>query len=118
MVRKVFVKFRSNSADLPKVVPWCIGEIVVFEVIAEIKVEYVPKTNVIVGLLTNDELVVLCDDVDGSWMRTNRAQTSYKQEEKRPRTPKDIHKVVSEKDEDIVQCLVSAECRILHEDRP
>lgn len=118
MIWKVFVKFRGDSSDLPEVVPRCIGEIVMLEVVAEIEVEDVPKTNVIVCLLAYDELVVLCDDMDGSWMRTDRAETSHKQEKKCPRTPKDIHEVVSEENESIVQGLVSAECWILHEDGP
>ena len=89
-----------------------------FEVVAEIQVEDVPNANVIIGLLTYDELVVLCDDVDGSRMRTDRAQTSHKQEEKRPRTPSNIHEVIGEEDEGVVQCLFFAERRILHENGP
>lgn len=118
MIWKVFVKFRGDSSDLPQVVPWCIWEIVVFEVVAEIQVKDVPKTDVVIGLLAFDEFVVFCDDVDGSWMRADRAETSHKQEEKCPRTPNDIHEVVSEEDEDIIQGLISAESRILHEDGP
>lgn len=41
------------------------------EVVAEVEVEDVPKSDVIVGLLAFDELVVLGNDVNGSWMRAN-----------------------------------------------
>lgn len=90
----------------------------VLEVVAEVEVEDVPKSDVIVGLLAFDELVVLGNDVNGSWMRANWAQPSHKQEQQRPLTPNSINYVVSEEDECIVQNLVSTQTGILHKDGP
>ena len=109
MVRQVFIELGCDSSDLPQVVPGRVGEVVVFEVVSEIEVEDVPKANVVVGLLAFDELVVLCDDVNGGRVRADRAQASHQQEEKRIRAPSSVDEVVGEEDEDVVQGFVPAE---------
>jgi len=43
-----------------------------FDVISEVEVKVVPETEVIVGLLALNKLVVLGYDVHSSWMRTDR----------------------------------------------
>lgn len=78
MIWKVFIELRGDSSDFSEVVPRCIREIVVLEMVAKIEVEDVPKTDVIICLLSFDELVMFCDDVNSSRMRTNRAQASHK----------------------------------------
>lgn len=71
VVGKVLVELRSYGSDLAQVVPRGIGEIVMLQVIPQVQVEEVPKTDIVVGLLALDELIMLRDDVDGGGMRTD-----------------------------------------------
>lgn len=71
MVGEIFVKLRGSCSDFTQVVPWGIGEIMVLDVISNIKVKEIPYTYVIIGFHPFDELVVLSDDVDGGGVRSD-----------------------------------------------
>lgn len=71
VVRQVFVKFRSNSSDFSQIIPRGIGEIVMLQVISKVKIENVPKTDIVVALLSFNELVMLGDDVNGCGVGSN-----------------------------------------------
>ena len=57
-------------------------EIVVFDVIAQVQVEEIPKTKVIICFLTFNELIVLCEGMGSCWVRTNRYKGNKEQIEK------------------------------------
>lgn len=71
MMREVLVKFRCSCADFAEVIPWSIGEIMVLDVVAEIKVEDVPNAEVIIGFLSLDEFIVFSENVNGCRVRSN-----------------------------------------------
>lgn len=71
MVGKVFVEFRGDSSDFSEVVPGGVGEIMVLQVVAKVKVQYVPPSDVVICLLSLDELVVLSYYVDCCRVRTD-----------------------------------------------
>jgi hypothetical protein len=71
MMGEVLVKFRCSCADFAEVIPWGIGEIMVLNVVAEIKVEDVPNAEVIIGFLSLDEFIVLSENVDSCGVRSN-----------------------------------------------
>ena len=68
---QVLVELRRDSSDLPQVVPWGVGKVVVLKMVAQVQVENVPNANIVVGLLSFDKLIVFSDDVDGCWMRAD-----------------------------------------------
>jgi hypothetical protein len=45
----------------------------VFDVVSKVEIGDVPPSDVVIGLLAFDELVVLCDDVDGGGVGADRA---------------------------------------------
>lgn len=116
VVWQVFVKFRSNSSDFSQIIPRGIGEIVMLQVISEIKVENIPKTDIVVGFLSFNELVMLGDDVNGCWVGSNGAKSCKKEEKKSPRSPDFVYGKVCEKDEEIVQGFIASQAGVLHED--
>lgn len=71
MMGEVLVKFRCSCTDFAEVIPWGIGEIMVLDVVAEIKVEDVPNAEVIIGFLSLDEFIVLSENVDSCRVRSN-----------------------------------------------
>ena len=47
---KILVKFRSCCSDFAEVVPGGVGEIMVLDVVANVKVKDIPNAQVVVGL--------------------------------------------------------------------
>lgn len=76
------------------------------DVVAEIKVEDIPNSQVVIGFLTLDELIVLGDDVDCGGMRANRTGARDEDKQESARAPIGIDQVVSGEDKDIVEKLL------------
>lgn len=71
MVGQVFIIFGGDFSYLFEVPPRAGGEIMMLDVIAEHEVRDVPPSNIIIGLLTFNELIMFCDDVDSSRVRSD-----------------------------------------------
>ncbi len=82
MMWQIFIELWCNLTDFPQVVPRSIGEVVVLDMISKIQVEEVPKSKIIIGFLSLNELVMLGYDVDSCRMWANRAQACHKAKEK------------------------------------
>lgn len=103
MVGEVLVEFGGSCSDLAEVVPRRVGEVMVLDVVAEVEVEDVPDADVVVGFLSLDELVVLCEDVDGGRMRSDRGSAGYEDKQEGIGSPEGIDQIVSAEDEDIIE---------------
>lgn len=103
MVGEVLVEFGGSCSDLAEVVPRRVGEVMVLDVVAEVEVEDVPDADVVVGFLSLDELVVLCEDVDGGRMRSDGGSTCYEHKQEGIGSPEGIDQIVSAEDEDIIE---------------
>lgn len=103
MVGEVLVEFGGSCSDLAEVVPGRIGEVVVLDVVAEVEVEDVPDADVVVGFLPLDELVVLCEDVDGGRVGSDGGSACYEHKQEGIGSPEGIDKIVSAEDEDIIE---------------
>lgn len=71
MVGQVFIIFGGDFSYFLEVPPRASGEIMMLDVIAEHEVRNIPPSNIIISLLTFNELVVFCDDVDSSRVRSD-----------------------------------------------
>ena len=71
MMWQILIVFRSHLSYLGKVVPRTGWEVMMFDVIADIHVGNVPQSQVVIGLLSFNELEMFCDDVCCCRMRTN-----------------------------------------------
>ena len=68
----MIIELWGCSSELGKVVPGAGWEVMVFCVVAEVEVEEVPESKIVVRFEALCEFVVLCDDVDCSWVWADR----------------------------------------------
>lgn len=115
---QILIELGSDGPDLPEVPPGGVGEVVVLQVVAYIEVEDVPEADVVVGLLSFDELVVLGDDVDGCGVGSDGGESSDEEEEECPGAPEVVDGVVGEGNEEVVHSLLLIHAGVLHEDGP
>lgn len=71
MIGQVFIKFRRSFSDFFEVPPRAVREIMVLNMIAQHEIRYIPPANIIISLLTFNELIMLCDNVNGGRMRAD-----------------------------------------------
>ena len=115
-MRKVDIVLWGYFSYFSEIPPRASWEIVVFKMVAKVQVWNVPPSNIIVGFLSLDELVVLSNDVNGGRMRSNRAGSRDECEEKSISAPIVVDEIVGDDDEDVVDDLVESDGRVLHED--
>lgn len=71
MIGQIFIKLRGNFSDFFEVPPRAVREIMVFNMITQHEIRNVPPADIIVSLLTFNELIMFCDNVNGSRVWTN-----------------------------------------------
>ena len=116
MVGQVLIVFGCYLSNFLQIPPRAGGKIMVFRVIPHVQIGDIPPSNVVIGLLPLDELIMLCDDMYGSGVGSYRAGPSNKGEDECVAAPVVVYKVVGGDDEDVVEDLVNSDRRVLHKD--
>ena len=68
MVGKELIVFWCYLSDFFEIPPRTSREIMMLNVIAKIEIWNIPPANIVIGLLSFDELIVFCDDMDSCRM--------------------------------------------------
>lgn len=71
MVRQILVVLRSNLTNLTQVPPRTSRKIMVLQVVTQVQIRNVPPTDVVVSLLTLNELVMLSNYMNSRRVRTD-----------------------------------------------
>ena len=80
MVREIFIEFWGSRSDQWQIVPWAGWEVVMFDVVSQVQVEKVPKSQIIVCFHSCNKLVVFGNDVNCCWMSSNWKESSSQNE--------------------------------------
>lgn len=67
--------------------------------------------------MTFNELVVLCNDMNGSRVRSNRAQSRNESKNQSIHSPEVVDQIVSKENDNIVKYLIESDAGVIHEDR-
>jgi hypothetical protein len=67
----MLIEFRCHGPQLGQIIPWDAGKIVMFDVVAHVKVGNIHPTHIVVCLHFIHKLVVLCVDVQSHRMWSN-----------------------------------------------
>ena len=86
--------------------------------VAKHEIGYVPPPNVVVGLLALNKLIVLGDDVDGSGVGADGAESGDRSEDEGVEAPEVVDQVVGGEDGNVVEDLVEPDAGVVHEDGP
>ena len=118
MVGQMLIKLRRDFSYLLQVPPRAVGKVVVLKMVAKHEIGYVPPPNVVVGLLALNKLIVLGDDVDGSGVGADGAESGDRSEDEGGEAPEVVDQVVGGEDGNVVEDLVEPDAGVVHEDGP
>ena len=76
------------------------------KVVSHVNVWDVPPADIIVSLLSFDELIVFGYDVDCCWMRADWAEAWYKNKDDGVGSPEVIYEIVYDYDKDVVDTFI------------
>ena len=68
---EILIKFGGNLSELGELIPWDHREIVMFNVVAKVKVGNVEKSKVIIGVLISNKFIMFSNNMSGDRVQSH-----------------------------------------------
>ena len=105
----MLVELRGDSADLGQIVPGASWEIVVFNVVAQVEVEEIPDSEIVVSFLSRYNFVVFGNCVNGGRVGSNGDESDDQQVQNSVYSPQLVDEKVGGKNKQEIDCLTCGE---------